>query len=354
MTIENYDDFLVYYLNPVVDLMKRSRLQNKKNSSVSQCIEDLHSLFYLFRNQMWSLNPKLLTHIAPTIYNIYTATAGGIYYLKSKLEDLVYLILIHFSISQDHLKLVIFSQYQIEVTYDDEARNINITYNEREHQLNLESEVNMILDLMDKRADLKLMETMFITLLGMYTDMSSNEYSVMEKLFIVKSIHYLIGKDDVQKSISTDPEIVLDLIKSILNFKDISKDNKMIDFQVLSIALMILGCILENTNKISLNQLNYFMDNLSKINEILEDAMLKEMVLEIIQKISLIQNAYVNKPVSNQRTIDDVLFDTRDPLLPCRAHALIELKKMIESGDKTVLAKKSAILVVIQVCVTVV
>lgn len=351
MTIENYDDFLVYYLNPVADSMKRSKLQNKTNSSVSQCIEDLHNLFYLFRNQMWSLNPKLLTHIAPIIYNIYTATAGGIYYLKSKLEDLVYLILIHFSISQDHLKLVIFSQYQIEVTYDDEARNISITYNEREHQLNLENEVNMILDLMDKHTDLKLMETMFITLLGMYTDMSSNEYSVMEKLFIVKSIHYLIGKDDVQKSISTDPEIVLDLIKSLLNFKDISKDD-IIDFQVLSVALMILGCILENTNKISLSQLNYFMDNLSKIDEILEDEMLKGMVLEITQKISMIKNANVNKPVSHQRTIDDILFDTRDPLLPCRAHALIELKKMIESGDKTVLAKKSAILVVIQVCIT--
>lgn len=44
-----------------------------------------------------------------------------------------------------------------------------------------------------------------------------------------------------------------------------------------------------------------------------------------------------------------MLFDTRDPLLPCRSHALIELKKMIESGDKIVSTKKTEILIVIQV-----
>jgi len=345
MSIENHNDFLAFYINPVDQLIIRSKIQNDETVPVSRCIEDLHSLFYLFRNEIWSLNPKLLTHVAATIYNVYTAIANGVYYLKSKLEDLVFLILIHFSSCKDHLKLIIFSQYQISVKYDDDGGNIQIKYIEKEHQLNLESQVDLILDLMDKRADSKLMKTVFITLLDMYTDVSSNEYSTMEKLFIVKAILHLIEKDDVQKSISTDPEIVLNFIKSIL--KVMSKNN-VIDGQVLSIALMVLGCILENTNEIY--QYDCFMDYLTKIFDIVEDAMFKDLILETQQKIRQIHNICSKKPEGGvHRTIDDVLFDTRDPLLPCRSHALIELKKLIESGDKMVLVRKTTILIAIQV-----
>lgn len=348
MSIENYDDFLEFYIIPIDQLMKRRKIKNDESVSVSVCIEDLHSLFYSFRNEIWSLNPKILTHFAATLYNVYTAIANGVYYLKSKLEDLVYLILIHFTSSKDHLKLIIFSQYEISVTYDDDRGNIEIEYVEKDHQLNLENQVDLILDLMDKRTDSKLMKTMFITLLDMYTDVSSNEFSIMEKLFIVKAIYHLIEKDDVQKSISTDPEIILNFIKSTL--KNMSENN-VIDVQVLSIALMIIGCILENTNKVC--QLDCFVEYLKKIYGIVEDEIFKDMILDTQKKIlkKQSQNICSKQLVGTHRTIDDVLFDTRDPLLPCRSHALIELKKLIESGDKMVLLKKTEILIVIQVLV---
>jgi len=346
MSVENYTDFLDYYINPIDQLMKRNKLQSNTNISISQCIEDLHTLYYLFRNEIWCLSPKLMTNVANTIYNIYTATARGVYYLKSKLEDLVFLILFHFSSCKDHLKLIIFSRYQIDVTLDENCESIQIKYIEREHQLNLEDQVDLVLDLVDKRKDSELMKTMFITCLEIYADVSLNEYSIMEKLFIVKTIHYLIEKDDVQKSISGDPEIVLNLIKSIL--KRISEDSLM-DVQVLSIALMILGCVLENMDTKCIKQLDCFIEYLSIITEMVEDVVLKDMVLEMQHKIVHVQNTPLREPVRDIRTIDDVLFDTRDKLLPCRSHALIELKKIIESGDKMVIAKKSAILIVIQV-----
>lgn len=337
MSKENYNDFLAFYISPIEQLMKISKIQN-----VSRCIEDLHSLFYLFRNEIWSLSPKLLTHVAAIIYNVYTATANGVYYLKSKLEDLVFLILTYFSSSKDHLKLIIFSPYQISVNYDD-GGNIQIKYAEKEHQLNLESHVDLILNLIDKRADSKLMKTVFITFLDMYTDVSQ-EYSIMEKLFIVKAIHHLIEKDDVQKSISTDPEIVLDFIKSILK---VISENNVIDIEVLSIALMVLGCVLENAKKNS--QFDCLINYLTKISENIKDATFKDLILETQEKIKQAHNISSKQPAVVQRTIDDVLFDTRDPLLPCRSHALIELKKIIESGDKMVSTKKTEILIVIQV-----
>lgn len=339
MSKENYNDFLTFYISPIEQLMKISKIQN-----VSKCIEDLHSLFYFFRNEIWCLSPKLLTHVAAIIYNVYTATANGVYYLKSKLEDLVFLILMYFSSSKDHLKLIIFSSYQISVKYDDDGGNIQIKYAEKEHQLNLESQVDLVLNLIDKRTDSKLKKTIFITLLDMYTDVSSKEYSIMEKLFIVKAIHHLIEKDDVQKSISSDPEIVLDFIKSILK---VISENNVIDIEVLSMALMVLGCVLENAKKNS--QFDCFMDYLTKISENVEDATFKDLILETQKKIKQTHNIISKQPAAIQRTIDDVLFDTRDPLLPCRSHALIELKKMIESGDKMVSTKKTEILIVIQV-----
>jgi len=49
-----------------------------------------------------------------------------------------------------------------------------------------------------------------------------------------------------------------------------------------------------------------------------EDVVLKDMVLEMQHKIVHIQNNTLREPVRDIRTIDDVLFDTRDKLLPCR------------------------------------
>lgn len=346
MSIENYSDFLMYYIDPVDLLLNRCKLQKNDNTSVSLCIEDLHTLFYLFKNEIWSLKPKLLMNSAATIYSIYMATACSVYYLKNKLEDLIFLILIQFSNSKDYLKLIVFSPYQIDVEFDDNSGNIKIKYIERNHQLYLESQVDLILDLLDKRADSTLMKTIFIALLDMYTDAFSNEYSIMEKLFIIKAIHHLLEKDDVQKSISKNPETVLNMMKSIL--KKVSEDN-VVDFQVLSIILMVLGCLLENINAKYINQLDCFLNYLPKIAENIKDSVFKDMVIEIQQKIKQTQNNSYKQPDRDKRTIDDVLYDTRDPLLPCRSHALIELKKMIESGDKIVLAKKSAILILLQV-----
>jgi hypothetical protein len=339
MSKENYNDFLAFYISPIEQSMKISKIQN-----VSRCIEDLHSLFYLFRNEIWSLNPKLLTHVATTIYNVYTATANGVYYLKSKLEDLVFLILIYFSNCKDHLKLIIFSPYQIFVEYDDGGNIQLIKYVEKEHQLNLETQVDLILNLIDNRADSKLMKTIFITLLDMYADVPSKEHSIMETLFIVKAIRHLIQKDDVLKSISTNPEISLNLVESIL--KGISVNN-VINVPVLSTLLMVLRYVLENT--IRIYEFDSIMDSLTKISENVGEGMLKDLILETQEKIKQINNICTKPPSAVQRTIDDVLFDTRDPLLPCRSHALIELKKMIDSGDKMVPAKKTAILIVIQV-----
>lgn len=344
ISIENYKDFLKYYINPINDSMKRSKLMKKENISVSQCIEDLHTLFYLFRNEMWSLDPKLLTHISVTIYNIYMATVCSVYYLKSKLEDLVFLILVHFSSCKDHLKRIMFSHYQIDIEYNDD--NIEIKYVERENQLHLENEIDLVLDLINKQKDKNLMKTMFITFLDMYTHISLNEYSIMEKLFIVKGIYHLIENEDVQKSISTEPVVVLNLVRSIL--KENSKE-KIIDIQIISIVLVVLGCVLENIDEQYISQLDCILNYLQNIMEVVKDDMFKILVLEMQQKIKQVQNNCLTKSVGNQRTIDDVLLDARDPLLPCRSHALIELKKMINSGNKIVLAKKSEILIIIQV-----
>lgn len=342
MSMENYTDFLKFYINPIEQSVHACKY--KSNENISQSIEDLHTLFYLFRNEIWSLNPKLLTHVVTIIYNIYISTASSIYYLKSKLEDLVYLILIHFSNSKDHLKQIVFAQYKISIEYNDDNAEIQLKYSERTHQLDLEDQVDLVLNLIDKHTNLELMKTMFITLLDMYTDISLNEYSVMEKLFIVKAINHLIEKNDVQKSI--DPDIVLNLIESILKR---SSEHVNIDIQILSVALMVLRCVLENINDKCNNNLNCLMDYLTNIFKMVEDEIFKELLLEIQQKIKQIQNTSSKQPVRDQCTIDDILFETRDPLLPLRAHALIKLKKKIESGDKMVLAKKSAILIVIQV-----
>ncbi|XP_050438421.1 transport and Golgi organization protein 6 homolog isoform X2 [Adelges cooleyi] len=339
---EDCNEFFTHYMNPMVDQLKNKNKINVENHSVSQCISDLHISFFKFKDKMWSLSPKLLTTVAGTIYNIYITTATSVYYQKSLLEDLVYFILVHFSDNRDVLKLIIFSQYRISVIYNDCDGDIAVKHEIREHQLYLENEIDMVLNLMERKNDLALMKTMFTTFLDMYADSMSNEYSVMERLVIVKSIQYLIEKDEVQQSISKDPSMVLNLIQSLL--KNCSEEETF-DVQVLSITLMILGSILEKNNKQIIGSLSGYTEYLVKIANVMEDGILKDMVLETKQKI---QNNYSKKSENEKRSIDDILFNTRDPLLPCRAHALIELKKLVESRDKDVLAKKSTILVVVQ------
>lgn len=341
---DNFNDCLTYYINPIEDIIKTIKIKTNESTSISQCIEDLHTMFYLFRNEIWALDPKLLTNIVTTIYKLYISTFSGIYYLKPKLEDLVYLILIHFSICKDHFKRIIFAQNEIKFNYNDNSGDIDIEFIEEKNQLNLTHQVDIVMELIDKRNDLKLIKTMFITLLDMHINISLDDYTLMEKMFIVKSILHLIQKDIVQKSISDEPDIVLNLINSILKKFSIEKN---IDFQILTTTLMVLECIMQNTS-VCHSQYNNIIEYLSIIYELFEDESLKDMVLKNINNIKQIRNSRT-KSISNIRTIDHVLLECRDPLLPCRSHALIELKKMIESNDQSITMNKSAILIVIQV-----
>lgn len=349
MCEENYNDFLAFYIHPIDVAINQSKLHNNQVVIVSQCIEDLHTLFYLFKDTIWRISPKLLRYSATIIYNIYMATVNSIYYLRSQLEDLVFMILLKFSNCKDHLKLIIFSPYQMDVLYDDYG-NIQIKYVEKEHQLSLEYQADLVIKLMKKRPNRKLMEKLFITVLNMYADTLVNEYTLLEKLFIVKCIYYLIEQNDAQKSLFKDhPEIVLNVIKSIL--KEII-EQQLNDEELLSVAIMILRCILDNHKNAYIDKLNDFLDYLPKIAEIVENEDLKLMLNNIEHEINRIRCTTNSLTIVRfQRTIDDVLKKVRDPLLPCRAHALIELKKMIESGDSTVLAQKSVVLVAIQVSI---
>lgn len=345
MFMENCTDFLKFYVNPIELSLKRCKY--KTNENVSQTIEDLHISFYLFRNEIWSLNPKLLAHVAMAIYNIYLSTVSSIYYLKSKLEDLVYLILVHFSSSKDHFKEIIFSKHKIVVEFIDQSADVQFKYVEREHQFYLEGHAELVLNLIDKRENLELMKTMVITLLDMYTDVSSHEYSIFEKLFIIKSIQHLTQKVEVQKSLSSNPEMILNLTNSIL--KEMSEKD-VIDTQVLSVVLNVLNCVLYKMDGKYFNQLKCLTEYLNKIFEIVKnEEVFRILISEMKERIAQILLISVKRPVTDDRTIDDILYETRDPLLPIRAHALIELKKKIESGDETVLKNKSTILIVIQV-----
>jgi len=286
---------------------------------------------------------------------MYLATVNSVYYLKSRLEDLVVTVLMHFSDCKDHLKLIVFSPYQVDISYDGYG-NMQIKFVEREHQLNLEHQADLVIDLLKKRPRTELTGTLFVTFLNMYAEQFVNEgYTVMERMFVVKCIYYLIEQPDVQSSLSTKhPDAVLNVIASLL--KEISEqDDDEIDEQMLSISLMVLGCVLDNFDDSCMNQLDIFLEYLPKIVDIVHDDDFKQLLVEVQDKIRRIKSFdswWVEE--KEQKTIDDLLRDLRDPLLPCRAHALIELKKMIESGNSTVLANKSAILVVIRVRVIIV
>lgn len=344
MFSENYNDFLEYYLSPIERSMNINRIKmTEMSAELPRSIDDLYTLFFKFKDTMWTLNPKLLMNVASTIYNLYTATASGVYHLKSKLEDLAALILCNFVDSKDHLKLIIFSHYQIDVIYDDDG-SIIIDYTPNEHQLNLESHVDMVLNLIDKRFSSKSLKVMFVTLLDMYAETSS--YTIMEKMFIVKSILHLIDKVDVKKSIEKDPGNVLNLIKAILQRID---EDDTVDCEFLTVLIMVLDSVLENIDETDIGLQNFFISYLPKLSENINDSVLKDMLLDVCLKIKKGKKSRTKRSISNKRTIDDVLKDTRSPRLPCRAHALMELKKMIESGDLTVLANRSIILIVIQV-----
>ncbi|XP_050528671.1 transport and Golgi organization protein 6 homolog isoform X2 [Daktulosphaira vitifoliae] len=336
---ENKKDFLTFYLNPMINELKNQEIKKK---SLSQCIKNLHVSFFLFKDEMWALNPKTLIHIAGTIYKVYLSTVNGIYYQKLLLEDLVFLILVHFSNDRDVLKMILFTQYHVNVTYDDNKGDIIINHEIREHQLYLENEIEILLNLLERKNDANLTKTLFTTFLDMYTDSISNEYSIMEKLVIVKMVHHFIEKDNVQKTVSKDPKNVLNLIRSLLKS---CANNETFDIQILSITLMILNSILENKNTNIICTLHDCIKYLEKISKFVEDELMKNMVFEIIQKV---QNSYPDSSLKDKRSIDNILFDTQDRLLPCRAHALIELKKCIESGDLSVKTKKSTILVVLK------
>lgn len=314
------------------------------SASLPKCIDDLYTLFYFYKAAMWSLNPKQLMSVASTIYNLYTAIelAPGSYHLKSKLEDLVFLILTNFSDTKEYLRFILFSQYVFDVKYD-YVGNIIINLKPNEYQLHLNEQLPVFLDLIDKRFDLKSMKVMFVSLLDMYTKNSIEkmELDEIEISFIVKSMLHLIVKIDQKHLIPKDPNYVINLVILLLN-----NDSTVIS-ETLTIIKHAVLYVLKNIDDTYISQLNSSeLYDFSTLCKPMGNEMLKDKILNICLKIKKVNKSCAEESIRNKHTIPDVLNDIRDSP---KVQIIMEIKKLIDSGSKTVLARRRDILTLIEV-----
>jgi len=285
-------------------------------------------------------------HSAATIFNIYSATAYSSYYLNHKLEDLVFMIFTVFSDCKDHLKLFVFSPHQVNVLYDI-CGNMQITYSKKEQNFDFEGQANMVIKLLQERADVNLVKSLF----GMFTSMYSDVFNdfLSDKLLVIKGIYGFVERVHTEKLLSYNSLIVYDAIELIL--KKISVSD-IIDEQALTIVLMVIGCILENIDLNCIDLLDKFLNYLPSIAENVENELFEQLLDDVQYKINYVQNTNTfDHAIRCPRQIDYVLLDITKPMWLSRVHSLIELKKMIESGNDEVFEKNEAILIGIKVSI---
>ncbi|XP_018404878.1 PREDICTED: transport and Golgi organization protein 6 homolog [Cyphomyrmex costatus] len=177
---------------------------------------------------------------------------------------------------------------------------------------------------------------------------------IMMELAAHKLLSQLASTSIVQDAQVKNPEPLLSFIKSLFteytkNRSDKTEENKC---EMLYISLMLIKMILlEKSASIKIDLFKDFKtfleDHLKNLNM---SAQLKALISEVVACITThdsrirTERRYYQDLSSLSDKFDQALRDLADPLLPVRAHGLVELTKLIETKDSYAVARNAIIL----------
>ena len=382
-TIASYCITIFYEYNPmvcfknIVKVICEPLLINSENEEevkseeeVEKCIENLTRCFVAMESKFKKLPSELLMDVAVPLFSLYNTVRQSAYVLKSKLKQLVLLLLYEQPLNTNlfavflghyvtnnygkHLKSKFGPAGGIEILgldrtckYEEFADTLfDLTFTTRNLSTKLFTYLLKFLSnsiKVDQMEDQNMLETQEDTMEKME-----------EKLAAVKLLSSLANISVVQESQVEDPKLMFYFIKLLFNqhikrTQDLTADE---DYEMLYVGLMLVKMIV-NERKKSLdwtvfNDFVRFLKECSAFSNIPSQLlMLMQELIELVETKGKpgkkrYQDVSAGCIVSNR--FDNVIQDLADPLLPVRAHALVVLTKLIENMDPYTISKKSVLL----------
>ncbi|XP_076283696.1 transport and golgi organization 6 isoform X2 [Lasioglossum baleicum] len=344
-------------------------------NEVEECVENLMKCFIITEAKFKHLPSRVLTRIVIPLFCIYNDTRLSVCILKSKIKQLLLRFLneepqknqlfaeILGHKSTQHFGHHVISKFGptggIEIIRTDET----LTYEPfADTLLDLTSTSNQIsaalfLYLLQFLSELMKLDNENGTETLLETENDAIE-KIQKQLLSVKLLLSLSNMSAVQEAQIENPETIVSFMKSL--FIEYIKERQILpekdDCEILYVSLMLIKMILSERkkplNSPVFNEFKLFLKDRCTVPNIPTQLLL--LMKEIIE---LVENQgesewkrYQDLSLERKTTkkFEDALRDLTDPILPVRAHGLIVLTKLIETGDPCATARKTIVLQIFQ------
>lgn len=343
--------------------------------ALSLCLQRLHKCFAVPASDFWCLPSQLLQRHIHVLFLLYCKIYQSAIHTRKTVEDLVwcYLSKCDEIVLTSVFRCLIYQEEmpgikiadRIEFLFGDDG-GVQIVPSE-ESERSLEEYGDTLMILLERR-DSKgaIGNRLFVSLLKFATEVKCLDsiQALERKLVTVKLLAVLAENEAVQKSLSENPEAVVEFLKSMI---DSFSNNQSDEVETISIALVVLNVILNDfvySKKEGwkiFSQLEQPLSLLTSNTKSKELRLLAEEAYEVIITHAAVKSKQtascfskeINSRVTDKQTkpisCDEALSEACDPLLPVRGHAIMQLGKLLAAGDRQAKAKKDQILCIFQV-----
>lgn len=340
--------------------------------SISLCLQRLHKCFAVPASDFWCLPAILLQPYVHIIFLIHCKIHQSVSHLRKTVEDLLFSFLskCNDSLVKSVLRCIIYLEEIPEVIIHE---NFSFAFGEdggvklveaKKSERSLEEFGDALMILLERKDhNGALGNKLFMTLLE-FVSISKEELvtidAIEKHLVTVKLLAVLSENPTVQKSLSKNPHHVVKFLKTLL---DKFLTEEVIESEIISIALVVLGVILNDclrSKNCCWDDFSILEDPLSRLRFTTKSAeirMLAEETYEVVlthggvkpQQSKVSTDSNHEKYPKQPGTFEEALQEACDPLLPVRGHALMQLAKLLATGDKKATTKKDQILCIFQV-----
>ncbi|XP_054282724.1 transport and Golgi organization protein 6 homolog [Macrosteles quadrilineatus] len=352
----------------------RPLLNAASEQEVTVSLQRLHRCFSVPASDLWCLPVELLTPYIHVLFSLYTKVYQSVSSVRQTVEDLVWrflskckepmlnvilrCLLYRERVSGVHIK------DGLEFVFGDDG---GVQHIESDVEHSLEEFGDCLMILLERRDNSGMLgNKLFTTLLEFSSEKKECTIDGFEQqLVTLKLLAVLSENAEVQKSLSMNPQPVVNFLKTMIERHSHNEEN----VEIICLVLVVLNVILNDSihsKSVNWKLFSPLEEPLLKLKgeaKSTELQMLAEEAYEVITSRGVVRSK--NNIASNQKTrqnkppeiksaaaekdlFREALRDSCDPLLPVRGHALIQLGKLLASGDKLAKVKKDQILCIFQ------
>ncbi|CAD1473467.1 unnamed protein product, partial [Heterotrigona itama] len=357
---------------------QEQKVTKKSEEEVERCIERLTRCFVVTEEEASSkrLPLQLLTNVAVPLFSLYNDVRQSACALKSKLKQLVLLLLREESTRNDLFG--VFLGHDLTNNFGNRLEaKLGPTGGIEIVGMDEPCKYEQLADtLFDLTFTTDVLSTELFSYLSKYlsnsmkldrkevqgaleTEKNDTLEKMEEKLAAVKLLSNLANISAVREAQIEDPKSLMYLVRSLfdryigarLQTRERDSSTEEDDCEILYVGLMLMKMILSEREKpLDWTVFSDFVKFLKERCRSNISSQLLSLTRELTELIETrgkserkrYQDLSVNRKASNK--FEEALADLADPLLPVRAHGLVVLTKLIENMDPRAIARKTVLL----------